>query len=902
MLCNNIDLVSGHPDREGRAFALTFGQSETQSTWVDGRSLTWRELCEELSDHQEGVKCGPCFLPATLRGNRRIQAEVEEISLAVLDSDCGYTLDEISAAVKNSGFAAIIHSTHSHMTTMLWVNRKAFEKFSKKYPDNTEEQYLLQKGYLAHVAANAKVLETTDSEVVIEHNPCPKYRIIIPLLHPWRAIDYSGQRAANAAWKMFIGDLARELGIQHDQSCTDTSRLFFLARHAPGASFESHIVEGVECDIHALAGAELIVDPELEIFAAPGPALSVTVRDQKTGEEYDLTRWAARYANQFRLVDAIRSRVSGIFTGYVLDGTKYHLRCVTADRHTDTATDNATFVMNAGDSMNGGFVYHCCHDHCVGQDRLSFLKGMIEQGWLAIADLTDPQFLSSSKIEEKPSFDNCMAAAEKFTSDSLPREINDVLAVVLQADLDRLSQRKVFECIKRYSGMPLGDLKDALKEISSKENGLSEDIGYKIANLTLLEFYDGGNHLLRNVDGCFWHYNGIHWQRLTDDQLLHQIIDVVETHVEPGGVSYRGVAEAAFKLLTGMRALPGDPLRLTEEPPAVINCRNGELWIDGDGFVELRPHRYDSYLTYALAVDYDPTATCFRFDQALLDIFANASDPVDMVRHFMEFFGYAIQPRRDIASYFLLKGQGNNGKTKLIETLERLVSKGSIYSDRLANIESDRFAIGALVGKLILLDDDVDYNTKLPDGFLKKVSERKLMTGQQKHKDHFEFITTCLPIMLTYNYPRCSDLSLGMRRRAKLIPFDRSFTDQDKDDRLFPLIWANEISGVLNRAIEGLQRLRNRGDFVEPADCIIQKSKWLSQANPLAGFIDECCQPNLSARILTNHFYSSFQNWAAEVGIRSIPPRNTIKAQLEGLGYRVNRTKAGTAVSGLELR
>ena len=98
----------------------------------------------------------------------------------------------------------------------------------------------------------------------------------------------------------------------------------------------------------------------------------------------------------------------------------------------------------------------------------------------------------------------------------------------------------------------------------------------------------------------------------------------------------------------------------------------------------------------------------------------------------------------------MLRGFGRNGKTKLMETVERLINKSAIYSDRVANVKTDKFAVGSLAGKLLLIDDDVDTGTKLPDGFLKKLSERKLMTGQSKFKDSFEFIYTALPVMFKH--------------------------------------------------------------------------------------------------------------------------------------------------------
>jgi len=51
-----------------------------------------------------------------------------------------------------------------------------------------------------------------------------------------------------------------------------------------------------------------------------------------------------------------------------------------------------------------------------------------------------------------------------------------------------------------------------------------------------------------------------------------------------------------------------------------------------------------------------------------------------------------------------------------------------------------------LLGKLILYDDDVDNRTVLPDGFLKKISEEKHLSGRQVYARGQEFIATVLPL------------------------------------------------------------------------------------------------------------------------------------------------------------
>jgi phage/plasmid-associated DNA primase len=92
--------------------------------------------------------------------------------------------------------------------------------------------------------------------------------------------------------------------------------------------------------------------------------------------------------------------------------------------------------------------------------------------------------------------------------------------------------------------------------------------------------------------------------------------------------------------------------------------------------------------------------------------------------------------------------------------------------------------------------------------------------------------------MLCNDYPITKDLSQGTLKRAYVIPFRHEFMEGvDRDSTLFDRIIKNEMAGILNRAIEGLQRLMVRGHFLEPADCLVAKAEFLNASNPLPQFI-----------------------------------------------------------------
>lgn len=413
---------------------LTFGHYTQTGPWSDVRTMDWADFARLLTTHEIGRKEGTCFAPAIFNEARRDQNQVAQIEIVVLDSDAGHSLTEIATAVQRHGWAACISSTHSHGATRTQVKRAAWDRFLRIHGDKPDAAgaFLRGKGYLPAIADGAVIVEDGDEHLVLQHQPCPKFRIAIPLQRPWRAIDYGDQRNANAAWKLQVEALATTLGLQHDKACTDTSRLFYLPRRpVDGPKPETLVLSGAPCDI---AGLPLASRPTPS--AAPGTKgrrqRSAGVEapsgssDASGAKDFDLRAWARRYAGAFEIVTALRARRPDVFTGKVSDGTKHHLRCINESVHTRAGEDAATFVINSSESTTRGFVHHCRHAHCDGVDRLNFLRGMLDEGWLAVDDLTDPRFLVTKRIRP------CI----QITGGEIARIVDEAENALLEAELD----------------------------------------------------------------------------------------------------------------------------------------------------------------------------------------------------------------------------------------------------------------------------------------------------------------------------------------------------------------------------------------------------------------------------------------------------------------------------------
>lgn len=505
-----------------------------------------------------------------------------------------------------------------------------------------------------------------------------------------------------------------------------------------------------------------------------------------------------------------------------------------------------------------------------------------------------------------PTFTELLQVCAALCKSDSSEKIQAVLEQVAKFDPSPTEAERLLKVTAEALGIRLKSVKTEYDAVRRNLNLAPHDFGLHVAKAVLKEFYDGGSQLKRMSDGKFYAFYKTHWKPTTAEKVRSNVQQIAGNFVTAADKSLASLTSEAMSVLSDMLGADDDILGFNEYLPSVINCENGELWVLEDGKVELRPHRPESRLLNCLPFKYDPTATSPKFDKAILEIFGNASKPEEMVRHFLEFVGYVIQPRRHIPTYWILEGQGRNGKTKLMQTVQNLIGKEATLNQSIASFQKDKFSTGFLNGKLLFLDDDVSDGTVLNDGLLKAISEEKQLNARNPYgKQMFGFRCRALPVMIANNLPSTSDVSVGMIRRAKIIPFDRQFTSAEDKPGLFNEIWETEMSGILNRAVSGYQSLLKRGGFQEPEDCKKAQREFLSQANPLYAFLGEGCVKAENASTPFPAFREALKNWSEEQGMKNFKvPYKVLKRKLEGLktefGIEIGMLNGYHTVKGIQ--
>lgn len=406
---------------------------------------------------------------------------MEELFIVGIDVDNGMPSTEIDQIIQDRGLFCIRYTTHSHGKSYTEVKKDEFVKWERQFPGSTIAQYLVAKRhYLPEVADTARIAaeNMTSNGLVyrVEHAQMDKNRLVFILAQPWNVRDYDTQEEALREWKSAYTAFAAWLGIQIDESCTDTARLFYSPRYESGSPYEAVVHRGKAVDIFALAAQTPRTNATSNPFLTA--ASKMGARDEMTETMRKLRAWAGQgNADRFLIHDALLEHADHILRPEMDKEDKHHIECPFEDEHTNYG-GSGTFIMNAGDTRGGGFVVKCMHASCADRDRLDFLEGMVNKGWLPLTAIKDEQYLiavveeeDSSPVAEPsdiPDMDS-VSSPEEAEAYVVAIEAAGLTEVRAKAEIAALAKHVKENCGFKVNAGPLNKIFDNLRKQREKE-------------------------------------------------------------------------------------------------------------------------------------------------------------------------------------------------------------------------------------------------------------------------------------------------------------------------------------------------------------------------------------------------------------------------------------------------
>ncbi|PXV61223.1 putative DNA primase/helicase [Dysgonomonas alginatilytica] len=435
---------------------------------------------------------------------------------------------------------------------------------------------------------------------------------------------------------------------------------------------------------------------------------------------------------------------------------------------------------------------------------------------------------------------NIIDTANSINSDNNVETAKDMIASVTES-IAQIEQEAEVMPLPTYSKPEelCADMLNSIKPVDF--NGLSDNPKGK-ANIDdkvvvcidqLLECCEFHNREITIREGGYiLMYNGKFWQLLSTEEAKNFLGTVAEkmglSHTEANFFSSK---EKLFKQLVSTSFQKDQKKKHT----SYINFQNGTLVINHRKNTTIfREHRAKDGLKYCLSYDYDPKADCPKFKAFLDQMLPDEEAQYLLMEHIGRPF---VKDEIPLEAILFLIGDGLNGKSVIYQIVRGLLGEANVTNYSLEDVTKNKNYCRAKLNYK-LLNYGSDINDKLDIDVFKKMASNEPIPARDIYRSAIEMKDYACQIYNTNVFLDTNiELTDGFERRINLILFLIKVAKEKINIRLAEEL-AEEYSGIMNLAVEGIKRLMTNGKFTECQASEKFKKEFFSEANPTTDFLE----------------------------------------------------------------
>lgn len=386
-------------------------------------------------------------------------------------------------------------------------------------------------------------------------------------------------------------------------------------------------------------------------------------------------------------------------------------------------------------------------------------------------------------------------------------------------------------------------------------NGINHDKAARLVleKFSVLKFYESGKTYLYD-DGIYVEGGS--------EKLKAELYDLFDGYINDKGQSIIDPT-SVNKILDKVFSKNTRQIRDLDEYRNYLCLENGLFNL---GTKELIPHDPNIIKLGKANVIYDPEAKCPKFLEYLREYLED-----EFHLAMQELFGYSMYYGFHIHRAFMFYGPPRTGKGTIIRVMEKLVGPTNLSNISLHQLCSDKFASAKLFGKTLNTRGDLPRQMLEEFGIFMEVTGGDSISAQDKGKPLFSFKNIAKLVFSTNTLPALKKDSKEYYTRWLIFPFNKSFLGEENQGIEDSITTPEEMSGVLNWALEGLERLLDNGKFsyAMEADRFYQRI-----AQPITAFLEDWCKPSIRGFVTKDDMWKAFIYYAEAHGL---PPTSSKK-------------------------
>lgn len=297
--------------------------------------------------------------------------------------------------------------------------------------------------------------------------------------------------------------------------------------------------------------------------------------------------------------------------------------------------------------------------------------------------------------------------------------------------------------------------------------------------------------------------------------------------------------------------------KLFDTDEYIINLENGLLNLITR---ELIPHSPEFLFTIRIPVSYDPDTECPKIMKFLGELLPNEDDHTV----YEELGGSLLRRKYFPQKATIFYGSGANGKSKALGLLSKFIGKENTYHLSLQEIEQDRFALAGLYRKLLNELADLSPRTiKTGMVMFTKLTGEDDISGDQKFRDRITFTNYAKLVFSAQKLPEVDVDTYAFWRRWIIINFPNKFIEGVNADEniLEKITTSEELSGFLNHALDGLDRLRANGKFSYEKTVDEVAELWTLLSDSVKAFVEQFCNIGNGLMIPRENLYLAYKGF-----------------------------------------
>lgn len=325
-----------------------------------------------------------------------------------------------------------------------------------------------------------------------------------------------------------------------------------------------------------------------------------------------------------------------------------------------------------------------------------------------------------------------------------------------------------------------------------------------------------GYRLAKN-NGTTYIFNGNYWVQVPES-LLEALLGecALKMSLDPIESKFFRFRENLLKQFFSCADLSNPK---NSKDKVLINLQNGTFEITSQK-QEIRPFDDADFLRYQLPFSFTPNAKAPLF-QSYLDKVLPEKELQDILA---EYIGYVFVKNLKLEKVLLLYGSGANGKSVFFEVICEMLGRQNVSNFSFNSLSNETYRSN-------IEDKLLNYGSELKgtmdSDIFKQLASGEPVGAKRLYKDPYVMYDYAKLMFNANELPKDVEHNEAYFRRFLLIPFLVTIPKEERDPNLPTKIIKNELSGVFNWVLSGLNRLLDKKGFTSSvtSDNFLEKYK-----------------------------------------------------------------------------